>query len=74
MSLADVPLVPLLLAALLGFHGLRKRSLSPSGALAAFLVGFAMMAVPLRAFGVSLIIFYLACRISDFTRCKRQRA
>ncbi|KAI0728890.1 integral membrane protein DUF92-domain-containing protein [Fomitopsis betulina] len=60
MSLADVPLVPLLLAALLGFHGLRKRSLSPSGALAAFLVGFAMMAVPLRAFGVSLIIFYLA--------------
>lgn len=60
MSLFDVPLVPLLLAAFLGFHGLRKRSLSPSGALAAFLAGFAMMAVPLRAFGVSLIIFYLA--------------
>lgn len=60
MLLSDIPLVPLFLAAFLGFHGLRKRSLSPSGALAAFLVGFAMMAVPLRAFGVSLITFYLA--------------
>ncbi|KAH9842407.1 integral membrane protein DUF92-domain-containing protein [Rhodofomes roseus] len=59
MTLGDVPLVPLLLAAFLGFHGLRKRSLSPSGALAAFVVGFSMMAVPLRAFGVSLITFYL---------------
>lgn len=60
MSLSDIPLIPLLLAAFLGFHGLRKRSLSPSGALAAFIVGFTMMAVPLRAFGVSLIVFYLA--------------
>jgi len=59
MTLADVPLVPLLLAAFLGFHGLRRRSLSPSGAIAAFIVGFTMMAVPLRAFGVSLITFYL---------------
>ncbi|KAL6308589.1 integral membrane protein DUF92-domain-containing protein [Sparassis latifolia] len=57
--LADIPLIPFFLAAGLGLQGLRKRSLSPSGALAAFVVGFIMMAVPLRVFGVSLIVFYL---------------
>ena len=50
---------PLVLALLLSSHGLRKRSLSPSGAVAAFVVGYTMMAVPLIAFGVSLIVFYL---------------
>ncbi|KZT74127.1 hypothetical protein DAEQUDRAFT_742778 [Daedalea quercina L-15889] len=60
MTPTDIPLISFLLAAFLGIHGLRKRSLSPSGALAAFLVGFTMMAVPLRAFGVSLIVFYFA--------------
>ena len=50
---------PLVLALLLSSHGLRKRSLSPSGAAAAFVVGYTMMAVPLIAFGVSLIVFYL---------------
>ncbi|KZT11193.1 uncharacterized protein LAESUDRAFT_601882, partial [Laetiporus sulphureus 93-53] len=50
---------PFILAASLGIHGLRKRSLSPSGSLSAFVVGFTMMSVPLRAFGVSLIVFYL---------------
>ncbi|KAH8113179.1 integral membrane protein DUF92-domain-containing protein [Phellopilus nigrolimitatus] len=39
--------------------GLRKKSLSPSGALAAFVVGFVMMSTQVRAFGVSLIVFYL---------------
>lgn len=38
---------------------MRKRSLSPSGGIAAFVIGFSMMAVPLRTFGVSLIVFYL---------------
>ncbi|KAI0948824.1 hypothetical protein AcV7_009465 [Taiwanofungus camphoratus] len=55
----ELPITPFLLAALLGFQGHRKRSLSSSGAIAAFIVGFTMMAVPLRAFGVSLIVFYL---------------
>ncbi|KAF4572495.1 TMEM19 family protein [Pleurotus pulmonarius] len=50
---------PVLFALLLSGHGLRKRSLSPSGAFAAFIVGWAMMNVKVRAVGVSLIVFYL---------------
>lgn len=52
------PLVPLLLATLLSGHGYRKRSLSPSGAITAFVVGFVLLSTKLRVFGVSLIIFY----------------
>lgn len=55
----DFPVVPLLIATVLAGHGLRKKSLSPSGALAAFVVGFLMLSAPTRTFGVSLIIFYL---------------
>ncbi|KAI0363414.1 hypothetical protein BV20DRAFT_958350 [Pilatotrama ljubarskyi] len=51
---------PLVLAVALSLHGLRKRSLSPSGAAAAFCVGYTMLSVPLRTFGVALIVFYLA--------------
>ncbi|KAF5319366.1 hypothetical protein D9619_008843 [Psilocybe cf. subviscida] len=50
----------LVLATLLSAHGIRKKSLSPSGALAAFVVGFLMMSGGTRAFGVPLIGFYLA--------------
>lgn len=39
--------------------GKRKKSLSPSGAAAAFVIGFLTMAAPLRTFRVSLIVFYL---------------
>jgi uncharacterized membrane protein len=53
------PIIPLLLALLLAGHGLRKKSLSPSGAFAAFIIGFIMMASRLNTFGVSLIVFYL---------------
>ncbi|KDR66176.1 hypothetical protein GALMADRAFT_81162 [Galerina marginata CBS 339.88] len=55
----QIPLVPLALASLLSGHGLRKHSLSPSGALAALVVGFLMMAGGTRVFGVTLIGFYL---------------
>ncbi|KAL5500872.1 hypothetical protein ACEPAH_9259 [Sanghuangporus vaninii] len=55
----DFPIVPFLLAVVFAFHGLRKKSLSPSGALAAFIVGFLMLSAKVRAFGVSLIVFYL---------------
>ncbi|KAI0782101.1 integral membrane protein DUF92-domain-containing protein [Abortiporus biennis] len=55
----NIPLIEFLLASYLGFSGVRKRSLSPSGGIAAFVVGFSMLAVPLRSFGISLIIFYL---------------
>lgn len=57
--LSQFPVVPFLLATYLGLSGVRKRSLSPSGGFAAFIVGFSMMAVPLRTFGVALIAFYL---------------
>ena len=57
---SDLPLVPVLIATLLAGHGLRKGSLSPSGALAAFFTGVTMLSPPLRSFGISLIIFYLA--------------
>jgi len=52
-------LIPILVSTLLAGHGFRKRSLSPSGALAAFFTGVTMLSPPLRSFGISLIIFYL---------------
>jgi len=45
------------IATLLSFHGLKKKSLSLSGACAAFFVGFCSFAVGVR-FGVILILFY----------------
>ena len=63
--------VPFIIATLLALHGWRKKSLSPDGAAAAFFVGFLMLAAPLRAFGVSLIVFYLAG--SRATKCERVR-
>ena len=59
---------PFLLALLLSGHGLRKKSLSPSGALAAFAVGFLMMSGGVRVFGLALIGFYLAG--SRATKCE----
>ncbi|KAI8974186.1 integral membrane protein DUF92-domain-containing protein [Trametes punicea] len=50
---------PLVLALALSLHGLRKRSLSPSGAVAAFIVGYTTLSVRLRTFGIALIVFYL---------------
>ena len=46
-------------ASLLSLHGLRKKSLSPSGAATAFVVGFLTFAGALRVFGIALIVFYL---------------
>jgi uncharacterized membrane protein len=45
------------IAVVLARHGLRKKSLSPSGARAAFAVGFTSFAMSYR-FGVVLIAFY----------------
>ncbi|KAG8967580.1 hypothetical protein FRC05_002013 [Tulasnella sp. 425] len=53
------PLIPFGVAVFLATHGLRKKSLSPSGALTAMVVGFLIMAAPLKAFGIALIVFYL---------------
>ena len=61
-------LLATVLAGLLGFHGFRKKSLSPSGALTAFVVGVLTMAGGLRVFGVALAVFYLLG--SRATKCK----
>jgi uncharacterized membrane protein len=58
-TLSNIPYGAVALAALLSSHGLRRGSLSPSGALGAFIVASIMMAVPLRVFGVACIVFYL---------------
>ena len=47
----------IVIATLLSLHGLKKKSLSLSGAMAAFFVGFCSFAVGVR-FGVILILFY----------------
>lgn len=50
--------VPILIGALIAFQGLRKRSLSKDGALTAFLVGSTMLGAEVKAFGVTLLVFY----------------
>ncbi|KDQ08381.1 hypothetical protein BOTBODRAFT_138976 [Botryobasidium botryosum FD-172 SS1] len=49
---------PIALGTLLIAHGLRKRSLSPSGALAGWVIGVSLFSVPLRAFGIMMIGLY----------------
>ncbi|KAI6099860.1 integral membrane protein DUF92-domain-containing protein [Pisolithus thermaeus] len=53
------PVIPLVLATALAVNGVLSRKLSPSGAATAFVVGFLVMATPVRAIGVTLIVFYL---------------
>ncbi|EIW68749.1 hypothetical protein TREMEDRAFT_44556 [Tremella mesenterica DSM 1558] len=48
-----------LIAVGLAGHGYRKGSLSPSGAIAALLVGYGHLANPLKLFGTTMIVFYL---------------
>lgn len=52
--------ISLALATLLATHGYRKGSLSLSGALAAFTVGYLTLANPFPLFGTLMIVFYLA--------------
>ncbi|KAG7444122.1 uncharacterized protein BT62DRAFT_987973 [Guyanagaster necrorhizus] len=67
----EIPYVALLIATLLAVHGLRKKSLSFSGAVTAFIVGTLMMAGDTKVFGVALIFFYLVG--SRATRYGKQR-
>ncbi|TRM66637.1 integral membrane protein DUF92-domain-containing protein [Schizophyllum amplum] len=63
---------PLALASLLAGHGLRKKSLSPSGAGAAFVVGYIMLGGGAWIFGVSLISFYLlGSRATKFGKARK---
>lgn len=59
IATSDVQIIPLVLSLFLAVHGWRKKSLSPYGALGAFLIGLSILSVPVRSFGASLIIFYL---------------
>ncbi|KAK0551254.1 hypothetical protein OC845_002263 [Tilletia horrida] len=51
--------LPAALTVLLAAHGVRKGSLSTSGALAALVAGYGTLANPLPTFGVMLLVFYL---------------
>lgn len=59
MLLTALPVIPFLLAIALSVNGIKSRKLSPSGAATAFIVGFFMMAAPVRGLGITLIVFYL---------------
>ena len=48
-----------LTASILAGHGFKKGSLSTSGAIAAWIVGYGHLANPLKLFGVTMIAFYL---------------
>ena len=67
----DLYPVPFALALLLAGHGLRKRSLSPSGAVAAFAMGYASLANASLVPGVLLLVFYFIG--SRATKVKAQR-
>ncbi|KAF8175767.1 integral membrane protein DUF92-domain-containing protein [Pholiota molesta] len=53
------PALSLFFALLLSAHGLRRKSLSPSGAFAACVVGFLTLTGGTRVFGAALIGFYV---------------
>lgn len=57
----DMPVYPgaAFIATALGVHGYRKGSLSQSGAIAAFFVGYGHLANPVKLFGVTMIGMYL---------------
>ncbi|KAN0078251.1 Integral membrane protein DUF92 domain containing protein [Tylopilus felleus] len=71
MYWTTLPVFPLLLTLYLSVNGLKSRKLSPSGAVTAFVVGFAIMSTHVRAVGVSLILFYLLA--SKATKQGKQR-
>ncbi|KAF8152309.1 integral membrane protein DUF92-domain-containing protein [Crassisporium funariophilum] len=63
----ELMVVPLLLATFLSGYGLQTKSLSPSGACTALIVGFLTMSGEVRVFGVALIGLYLVG--SRATKC-----
>jgi uncharacterized membrane protein len=77
-SMPPISIVSILLPTLLAAHGFSKKSLSPSGSLTAFFVGFLMISgssggpagegLGLKVWAVSLIGFYLLG--SRATKCR----
>jgi len=69
MTLLNLHLLSLAFTSLLSLHAYRKRSLSSWGICVAFCVGFLIFACPLRAYGISLLVFYLLG--SRVTKCEQ---
>ena len=66
--------IGLLVAAILARHGLRKRSLAPSGAAAAFAVGFGSVSCGYR-FGVALLLFYFtSSKLTKVGKARKEAA
>lgn len=55
----DVYPIALIAALYLAFSGYRKGSLSSSGSIAAFIIGYLTLASPVISFGITLLSFYL---------------
>jgi uncharacterized membrane protein len=51
--------LPLLFTSLLTLHGLRRRSISTSGSIVGFIVGYIFLSSTIHAFPTALLIFYL---------------
>ncbi|KAI9570002.1 integral membrane protein DUF92-domain-containing protein [Boletus coccyginus] len=67
----SLPIIPFLIALYLSVNGATSRKLAPSGAVAAFVVGFTVMSTHVRAIGISLLVFYLLA--SKATKQGKQR-
>ncbi|KAL4071988.1 integral membrane protein DUF92-domain-containing protein [Scleroderma citrinum] len=59
LSMSEFPVMPLAVATLLAVNGIKSRKLCPSGAATAFVVGFLVLAAPVRGIGITFIVFYL---------------
>jgi Integral membrane protein DUF92 len=70
MPSLNLHLLSLAFTSLLSLHAYRKRSLSSWGICVAFCVGFLIFACPLRAYGISLLVFYLLG--SRVTKCEQK--
>lgn len=73
LSMPRISVLSILLPTLLAVHGLSKKSLSTSGAITAFFVGFVMISGSLKLWGVSLIGFYLLGSRATKCMCRNLR-
>jgi uncharacterized membrane protein len=56
--LRDIPIFSISISGYIAWSGFKKKSLSLSGATAAFLIGTTMLSTELRVFGITLLVFY----------------
>jgi uncharacterized membrane protein len=65
--------VGFLLATGLSFHGLKKKSLNMSGAIAAFLVGFIAFAVSMRFGSILILFYYSSSKLTKLDEKKKEK-